>query len=52
LSQAVAHIHNPSYSEGIDREDHGSSPAQAKKLVTPPSQQNNLGMVVYVCHPR
>jgi hypothetical protein len=47
----VAHACNPSYLGGSDWEDEGSRPTLAKKFKSPPSQQKNLGVVAYTCHP-
>jgi hypothetical protein len=36
----VAHAFNPNYSRGRYQKDHGSRPAQTKKLMRPLSQTN------------
>jgi hypothetical protein len=46
----IAHICNPSYSEGRDREDCCSRPARAVSSRDPISI-NKPGMVVCACHP-
>jgi hypothetical protein len=49
--QAMAYTCNPNYSEDRDQEDCGSWPAQTKKLLRSLLNKQNLGVVVYICHP-